>query len=80
MWKSKTIKLALVGLVILTMILAGGCNKPPTIASLTPSATEVARGESCTVSCTASDENADDVLTYAWSATGGSVSGTGDTI
>jgi hypothetical protein len=81
MWKSKGIKLVLVSLVILTMLLAGGCfNKPPTITSLTPSATSVARGESCTVNCVASDENADDTLTYAWSATGGAVSGTGSTI
>jgi hypothetical protein len=81
MWKSKTIKLALVSLVILTMILAGGCfNKPPTITSLTPSATQVARGESCTVSCVASDPDTDDVLTYAWSATGGAISGTGSSV
>jgi hypothetical protein len=81
MWKSKGIKLALVSLVILIMILAGGCfNKPPTITSLTPSSTEVARGESCTVSCVASDPDTDDVLTYAWSATGGAVSGTGSSI
>jgi hypothetical protein len=80
MWKSKGIKLALVGLVILTMLLAGGCNKPPTITSLTPSATSVARGENCTISCVASDENEDDVLTYAWSATGGAISGTGNSV
>jgi hypothetical protein len=80
MWKSKTIKLALVSLVILTMLLAGGCfNKPPTVTSLTPSATSVARGESCTVSCVASDPD-DDAITYAWSATGGAVSGTGNSI
>ncbi len=81
MWKSKGIKLVLVSLVILTMLMAGGCfNKPPTITSLTPSATEVARGGSCTVSCVASDENTDDVLTYSWSATGGAISGTGSTV
>jgi hypothetical protein len=81
MWKSKTIKLALVSLVILTMLLAGGCfNKPPVITSLTPGATEVARGGSCTVSCVATDENTNDTLTYAWSASGGAVSGTGSTI
>lgn len=80
MWKSKGIKLALVSLVILTMLLAGGCfNKPPTITSLTPSATSLARGDSCTVNCVASDPDAD-TLTYSWSATGGSVSGTGNTI
>jgi hypothetical protein len=81
MWKSRTIKLALVSLVVLTMLLAGGCfNKPPTITSLTPSATSVARGESCTVNCVASDPDTDDTLTYAWSATGGAVSGTGNSI
>jgi hypothetical protein len=81
MWQSKTIKIALVSLVILTMLLAGGCfNKAPTITSLTPSATSVARGDSCTVSCVASDPDTDDTLTYAWSATGGAVSGSGDTI
>jgi len=81
MWKSKGIKLVLVSLVILTMLLAGGCfNKPPVITSLTPSTTEVARGGSCTVTCVATDENADDTLTYAWTATGGSISGTGSTV
>jgi hypothetical protein len=81
MWQSKGIKIALVGLVIITMLLAGGCfNKPPTITSLTPSATSVARGESCTVSCVASDPDTDDTLTYAWSATDGAVSGSGGTI
>jgi hypothetical protein len=81
MWKSKTIKLALVSLVIITMLLAGGCfNKPPVITSLTPSATEVARGGSCTVNCVATDQNTDDTLTYAWSASGGSISGTGSTV
>jgi hypothetical protein len=81
MWQSKGIKIALVSLVIISMLLAGGCfNKAPTITSLTPSATSVARGDSCTVSCVASDPDTDDTLTYAWSATGGAVSGSGDTI
>ena len=79
MLKSKGIPLLLVTLIILTMLLAGGCNKPPMITSLTPSATEVARGESCTVNCVASDPDAD-VLTYAWTVTGGAISGTGSTV
>jgi hypothetical protein len=80
MWKSKSIKIALVSLVILTMILAGGCfNKPPTVTSLTPGATSVARGASCTVSCAATDPD-NDALTYTWSTTGGAISGTGDAI
>jgi hypothetical protein len=80
MWKSKGIKLVLVSLVIITMLLAGGCfNKPPVITSLTPSATSVARGASCTVNCVATDPDTD-IITYAWTATGGAVSGTGSTI
>jgi hypothetical protein len=80
MWKSKTIKIALVSLVILTMLLAGGCfNKPPTVTSLTPGATSVARSASCTVSCVATDPD-NDALTYTWTTTGGAISGTGDTI
>jgi hypothetical protein len=80
MWKSKAIKLVLVGLIILTTLLAGGCfNKAPVITSLTPSATTVASGASCTVNCVASDPDAD-ALTYSWSATGGAISGTGSTV
>ncbi len=54
-------------------------NKPPVIDSLTPSATTVARGESCTIICAATDPDAD-TLTYAWSTTGGAISGEGDTV
>jgi hypothetical protein len=81
MWKAKSIKIIMVGLVIAVMVMAGGCfNKPPEIASLTADPSSVARGDTSTVSCTASDPNADDTLSYAWSATGGSVSGTGNSI
>ena len=44
MWKSKAVKLAVLGLVIIALLAIAGCNKPPIITSLTPSATEVARG------------------------------------
>lgn len=81
MWKSKGIRLVLVSVVILTMLMAGGCfNKPPVITSLTPSSTSVAPGGSCTVTCVATDPDTDDTLTYAWSATGGAISGTGNSI
>ena len=80
MWKSKAVKLAVLGLVIVALLAIGGCNKPPTITGLTPSATEVARGESCSISCVASDENTEDVLTYSWSASGGAISGTGNNV
>jgi hypothetical protein len=80
MWKAKGIKLAFAGLVILTLLIGGGCfNKSPEIASLTPSATTVGHGSSCTITCTASDPDGD-TLIYTWSATAGAISGTGSTI
>jgi hypothetical protein len=80
MWKSKGIKWAVVGVVILTMLMGTGCfNKPPVITSLTSSAASVARGGSSTISCTASDPDAD-VLTYTWAFTGGTISGAGSTV
>lgn len=82
MWKYKGIKLVVASLLILALLAGGSCglfNKPPSITSLTPSATEVARGESCTVNCVASDPDGD-VITYAWSATEGAISGTGSTV
>ena len=80
MWKSKGIKLTVLVVVILALLAVAGCNKPPVIISLTPSATEVARGGSCTVTCAASDPDTDDVLTYAWTATAGAISGTGSNV
>lgn len=80
MWKSKGIRWLVAGLVILTMLMGGGCglfNKSPEITSLTPSATTVGPGGSCTLTCTASDPDEDDILTYAWAATDGTISGTG---
>ncbi len=81
MWKSKSVRLVVVGLVIISVFMGSGCktNAPPLITSLTSSAESVARGESCTISCVATDPDAD-VLTYAWSATGGTISGTGSTV
>jgi hypothetical protein len=77
MWKAKGIKLAVVGLVILALLIGGGCktNQPPTITSLIPSATSVGLGGSCTVTCTASDPEGT-ALTYAWSVTAGAITGT----
>ncbi len=82
MWKSKGVRLVVAGLIIISVLMGSGCgmfNKPPVISSLTPSATEVARGESCTISCVATDPD-EDILTYAWSVTGGALSGAGDTV
>lgn len=80
MLKYKGIKLAVASLIILTLLAVSGCNKPPVIVSLTSSATEVARGGNCTVTCVASDPDTDDTLAYAWTATAGAISGTGSTV
>jgi hypothetical protein len=82
MWKSTGIKLVVASLVILALLAGGGCglfNKAPTITSLNPSDTSVGRGESCTISCSASDPDGD-TITYSWSATAGSISGTGSSV
>jgi hypothetical protein len=82
MWKANGIRWVVAGLVILTMLMGGGCglfNKAPEITSLTPSATVVGPGGSCTITCTASDPDEGDTITYAWSATGGAISGAGST-
>jgi len=54
-------------------------NNPPVIASLTPSPAAVTPGGSSTITCAASDPDGD-TLTYAWTATGGTISGTGSTV
>jgi len=82
MWKSKGIKWVIVGLVILAILIGTGCaiiNKPPEITSLTPSATSLAPGGSCTINCAASDPDGD-TLTYGWTVSGGAISGEGDTV
>ena len=81
MRKFRGITLAVVCLVIISVLMGGGCktNEAPTITSVTPSAESVARGGSCTVSCVATDFDGD-ALTYEWTATGGTISGTGDTV
>jgi hypothetical protein len=80
MSKSTGIKLVVASLLILALLAGGGCfNKAPTITSLNPSANSVGRGESCTISCVASDPDGD-AITYSWSATAGSISGTGSSV
>jgi hypothetical protein len=80
MRKSTGIKLVVASLLIIALLAGGGCfNKAPTITSLNPSASSVGRGESCTINCVASDADGD-AITYSWSATAGSISGTGSSV
>jgi hypothetical protein len=51
-------------------------NDPPTIASVTVDAEWTTPSGSVQITCTASDTDGD-ALTYAWSASGGDISGTG---
>ncbi len=53
-------------------------DNPPVITSLTPSPSNVAPGESSTMTCVASDADGD-TLSYTWSATGGTIAGVGST-
>jgi outer membrane protein OmpA-like peptidoglycan-associated protein len=53
-------------------------NRPPVISSFTASPATVRAGEKSTLTCTASDPD-NDPLTYSYTATGGTVTGTGPT-
>lgn len=54
-------------------------NQRPAITSVTAEPVKIIPGETSTVTCVATDPD-DDTLSYAWSATGGTVSGTGTII
>jgi len=54
-------------------------NKPPTITSLVADAAWTLPSGSIQVTCTASDPDGDE-LSYAWTTTGGSISGTGTVV
>ena len=53
-----------------------GANNPPRIKSLTPDSSTVLRKHSTFIYCTATDID-NDTLSYSWSASGGSVLGSG---
>lgn len=57
----------------------GPQNSPPVITSVTSTPSTVKVGETSTVTCNASDPDGDP-LTYSWSITGGSISGSGSTV
>ena len=74
----------LAGLIILVLaiLLVAGCtppNQPPFISSLTASNERVSPSGSCQVKCVASDPDGDE-LSYAWSASRGSISGESSTV
>jgi hypothetical protein len=54
-------------------------NQPPEISSLTANPSGVSYGGSATVKCIATDPDGD-VIDYSWSASGGDISGSGDTV
>ena len=54
-------------------------NQPPTISSLTANPTTVSTGAVSTITCTASDPDVD-TLSYTWTATGGTISGSGSQV
>ena len=71
-----------VAVVIIAAVVGVGCgelNQVPTINSLNASPDTVVLSGSSTVTCTAADPDGD-TLTYTWSATGGTVTGTGSII
>ncbi|PKP60234.1 hypothetical protein CVT91_05440 [Candidatus Atribacteria bacterium HGW-Atribacteria-1] len=87
MQSTKSLKLAILALFITTLVIFSGCagttptiNHSPTIGSLTanpPSPIEV--NQSTTITCYASDQDGD-TLTYAWTKTGGTITGSGSAI
>ena len=54
-------------------------NQPPVVTSLTAEPPKVDPGETSTITCAATDPDGDS-LSYGWSATGGTISGTGASI
>ena len=70
---------------VMALLLAGACggggsaNNPPQITSLDATPPSVGVGGSSTIACVATDPD-NDTLTYDWTATKGSFSGSGDTV
>jgi len=54
-------------------------NHPPTITSVVANPTSVSTGAVSIITCTASDPDGD-TLSYTWSATGGTISGSGSSV
>lgn len=79
----------LASMILVSVVLFPGCsdddnpvndsNHSPVIGSLTSSETTVDVSDTCTLTCTASDQDGD-TLTYNWSAGAGSINGTGSSV
>jgi hypothetical protein len=67
------------GTVAKSCTLSVQANRRPVVSSVTAEPAKLQRGETSTVTCLASDPD-DDTLTYAWSATGGTITGTGNIV
>lgn len=85
MYIHKSLKLAILALLIGTLVIFSGCTAPPinhapTIISLTvdtPNPIEV--NQSTTITCYASDQD-NDQLTYTWTMSGGTIVGSGSAV
>ncbi|MFA5375804.1 MAG: DNRLRE domain-containing protein [Dehalococcoidia bacterium] len=64
---------------VVLALTGGEENQAPSIASLTADPDNLIPGEGTTVTCVADDPDGD-TLTYAWTANGGAISGTGATV
>jgi hypothetical protein len=60
-------------------VTSGGANQSPTISSLTANPITVSTGGVSIITCTASDPDGD-TLSYTWTATGGTISGSGSSV
>jgi len=67
------------GSVTVTVSVDNRMNAPPTISSLTADPSSVRLGGTITFTAEAFDPDGD-TLTYSWNATGGSISGSGETV
>jgi len=64
------------------LVVSAGCpapNQAPAITGLSASPASVAPGDSSTITCVATDPDGD-TLTYDWSASDGTISGTGSIV
>jgi hypothetical protein len=79
-WWSRCIIVVLLAVVLaISSVACGNSNQSPSITSLVANPVSVGPGDSSTVTCVAADLDGD-ALSYTWTFTGGSQSGTGDTI